>query len=55
MSDLPGAPKGGNGEIERGTPVGEVIIEDAEEPQFGQKFGLVGDDGVEIELGDSDS
>ena len=47
MSDLVGAPRGGNGETDSGIA--------AEQPQFKQKLVLVGDDGVEIEADESDS
>lgn len=60
ISDLLGAPRGGNGEADREILAEEFLaeeflVEDAEAPQFKQKLGLVGEDGVEIEVGDDDS
>lgn len=52
-SDLSGAPRGGNGEIERGTPVGEARAEDGVEPQFGHTPGVLGDRGDDCADGDN--
>lgn len=51
--DLPGAPSGGKGDRERGIPAGVVSVKPREEPQFAQKLGLVGEDGVDREDGDN--
>lgn len=47
MSDLLGAPRGGNGEIERGTPEDDPRI-DGEAPQLQKKPGLVGELGKDL-------
>lgn len=52
-SDLSGAPRGGNGEIERGTPAGEARADDGVEPQFGHVPGVLGDGGDDCADGDS--
>lgn len=47
-SDLLGAPRGGNGDKERGAPEDEPRIEDGEEPQLQKKPGLVGELGKDF-------
>ena len=49
MSDLAGAPNGGNGENESGVNEGEVSVDGVPDPQCKHRFGLVGDDGPEFE------
>lgn len=51
--ELPGAPSGGKGDRERGIPADVVSVKPREEPQFAQKLGLVGEDGVDREDGDN--
>lgn len=47
MSDFAGAPSGGNGEKESGVSDGEISVDREPGVQYGHRFGLIGDVGLE--------
>lgn len=49
MSDFAGAPSGGNGEKESGVSDGEISADRKPGVQCGQRLGLSGDVGLELE------
>lgn len=53
MSEMPGAPRGGKGEIESGAPNGEATADDGVDPQLGHMPGVVGDEGEDCADGES--
>lgn len=53
MSDLAGAPSGGNGEKESGVSDGEISVDREPGVQCGHRFGLTGDVGRELEALDN--